>query len=480
MPPSIALLLWFMLLLALLRFDPAREPGISSALWVSLTWFFFVGSRQPSQWLYGNTALPVAEAMQEGNSLDLIVYSLLILLAFGILMSRSMSRSFDWRKFFSANVALTAIVSFALLSVLWSDFPFITLKRWIRDLGIYLVILVVLSDPRPFEAVRSLLRRLLFVLISLSILLIKYFPEMSIAYDWWTGQANYVGPTTSKNMLGVLCLVSGLFFFWDTLTRWGDRKQRRTRWIICVNVAFFSMTLWLLQIAASATSNVCFVLGCLVLAAAHSKPLKRSPALLILIPAGIGLYLFLQFALGIDIRTVLAEAVGRSSDLHGRTNIWRVVLSADPNPFVGVGYQSFWLGPQLLWIWAHPTFAGINEAHNGYIEVYLNLGVVGLLLLVALLIESYQTIWRKFMASSNFGSLSLALWTTFLFYNGTESAAFIGFLWVVFLLGVIAVPTRGKRLPANTVAPYARSSLPTYGTLRRHVTSPAGSSTPPA
>ena len=96
----------------------------------------------------------------------------------------------------------------------------------------------------------------------------------------------YVGATTGKNMLGVLCLVCGLFFFWDTVTRWSDRKEPRTRRIILVNVAFIAMTLWLLNISNSATSRVCLVLGCLVIAAAHSKMFRRHPAILkVLIPS---------------------------------------------------------------------------------------------------------------------------------------------------------------------------------------------------
>jgi transposase len=34
------------------------------------------------------------------------------------------------------------------------------------------------------------------------------------------------------------------------------------------------------------------------------------------------------------------------------------------------GYESFWLGPRLLWVWEQA--GGVNEAHNGYLEVYLN------------------------------------------------------------------------------------------------------------
>ena len=112
-----------------------------------------------------------AQALEDGNPLDRISLLALILLAIGILMSRS----FNWGIFFTRNLALMAFLSFALVSVFWSDFPFISFKRWFRDLGNYLVILVVLSDPRPLEAVRALLRRLCYLLIPLSILLIKYY-----------------------------------------------------------------------------------------------------------------------------------------------------------------------------------------------------------------------------------------------------------------------------------------------------------------
>ena len=40
-------------------------------------------------------------------------------------------------------------LSFALMSFCWSDFPFVAFKRWFRDLGNYLVILVVLVRSAP-------------------------------------------------------------------------------------------------------------------------------------------------------------------------------------------------------------------------------------------------------------------------------------------------------------------------------------------
>jgi hypothetical protein len=89
MPPILALVLWSILLLGLLRFDPAKASGTSLALWVPLIWMFIVGSRLPMQWLGGQGVTMGAQSLEEGNPLDRTVFFVLILLAIGILMSRS-------------------------------------------------------------------------------------------------------------------------------------------------------------------------------------------------------------------------------------------------------------------------------------------------------------------------------------------------------------------------------------------------------
>lgn len=458
MPPSLALFLWLVLLLALLRFDPANNPQTSLALWVPLIWMFFVASRLPSQWLGGGIQ-EASQALEEGNVLDRSVLIALILLAIGILALRS----FNWGGFFVRNFALVAFLSFALMSVFWSDFPFVAMKRWFRDFGDYLIILVVISDRHPAEAIGMMFRRLSYLLISLSILLFKYYPQLGRQYTIWEGTTMYVGATTSKNMLGVVCLISGIFFFWDTLTRWPLRKDRRTRRIIFVNVAFLTMTLWVLNLANSATSRICLVLGCMVIAAAQFRAMKRHPAFLkILIPMCFCLYVILEYGFGINAQ--LAEAVGRNPTLTGRTDLWKFLLSMHTNPLFGTGYDSFWLGPRLEFIWR--KFYLFNEAHNGYLDVYLNLGLIGLSLLLVYLIASYQRICRRLAAGSSLALLSLALWTVLLFYNVTE-AAFRGsqLMWLTFLMGAIVIPERAKDRVHGVAAPQYASALKSFQRL---------------
>lgn len=437
MPSTIALALWLGLLLALLYFDPAKEGRISYALWLPVIWMFILGSRLPSQWLGGSTGR-AAQSLEEGNPLDRMFFIILILASIAILMSRS----FRWVAFFRNNLALTALVGFALLSVCWSDYPFVAFKRWFRDLGTYLVILVAITDPSPQEAVRTVLRRFAYLLIPLCILLNKYFPELSKQYDPFSGVATYAGATTSKNMLGVACLVSGLFFFWDTLTRWPSRRKRQTKRIILVNLTFLAMTAWVLQVANSATSKACLALGCFVIAAVNSKTFARHPKFLkAVIPTCFIVYVVLAF--GFNLNGEIAGALGRDPTLTDRTKIWGILLGMKTNPLLGTGYESFWLGERLEKFWTY--FPGLNEAHNGYLEVYLNLGLIGLFLLVCFLVATYRSICRGLRNASGLASFAFGVWTITLFYNITEAAFKGQLMWFTFLIGVLSIPVFAKR-----------------------------------
>jgi exopolysaccharide production protein ExoQ len=391
---------------------------------------FIVASRLPSQW-FGNQMKATATVLEEGIPFDRNFIIVLMVISIFVLSSRS----FNWGQFFANNVALTIFLVFGLLSVLWSDFPFVAIKRWFRDLGIYLAILVTLSERHPMEAVCTVLRRLFYLLIPLSIVLIKYFPAMSRQYDFWTGVASYSGAASSKNMLGVLCLVSGLFFFWDTSARWSSRKTPIAKRIILLNLFFIVMTLWVLQKSSSATSQACLALGCIVILASRTNAGGLRGYLKVLIPGGISLYGLLAFGLGLDLNATMAGFFGRDPTLTDRTKIWKVVLSVDTNPLLGTGYETFWLGSRLQKVWQ--VFPGINEAHNGYLQMYLQLGFIGLLILCWVLMSFYRSIWRRHDALSGLAPLSLALWTVLAFYNVTEAAFQGGVLWLTLLPGVL-------------------------------------------
>src|SRR5262245_23884577 len=272
MSPDIAFFVWAIILILLLRYDASRDPGNSGALWIPVVWMFIIGSRLPAQWL-GWTPILAETAFEEGSELDRGIYLLLMILALGILMKRRL----DWRQVFARNTALVLFLLFALASVVWSDYPFISFKRWIRDLGTYMIVLLVLSDPHPMTAIATVMRRATCGLVFLSVVLIKYYPQLGVFYNPWNGAPEYMGATTSKNTLGVVCLISGLFYFWDTLERWRERRLRTTRRTLIVNVVLMAMTLWLLRLTESATSRVCLAIGCVVILMLHTTWAKANP-----------------------------------------------------------------------------------------------------------------------------------------------------------------------------------------------------------
>jgi exopolysaccharide production protein ExoQ len=435
MTPYLALFLWFVMLVGLFWFDPAKEPKVSTALWVPLIFLFFMASRQPAQWLGGGVSSPDAatmnSALEEGDPLNRTVLVVLFILGIAILASRS----FRWGNFFRRNWVLIAYLLFALLSVLWSDFPLPAFKKWFRDLGNFVMILVVISDSRPLEALSTLLRRLGYLLLPLSVVMIKYFPDLARQFDPWTGEGSYCGATVGKNMLGILCLVCGIYFFWDTVVRWPHRKNRAQKRAILVNGVLTYLTWWLLTTCNSATSMACLIIAYVVVLAAHSKAIQRNPRILsVAVPVILLTYMLLFFGLGLS--GMFAGAVGRTS-LSGRNEIWQIVLSQHTNPLFGTGYESFWLGPRLESIWAQGW--AINEAHNGYLEVYLNLGYVGLFLLLLFMAAVYRNICKKLRPFSSTGSFSLAIWVAFAFHNTTEADFRTGVMWFVFALVALAV-----------------------------------------
>lgn len=433
MPPMLALAIWIVLLLALLVFDPAKEPNVSGVIWIPVIWMAIAGSRLPSVWLGGSTG----GSLEEGNSVDRSIYSVLIVVAILVLMTRG----FNWPGFVAKNLPLVLFLTYAMISFLWSDFPYVAFKRWFRDLGNYFMVLLVLSDAYPLEALRTLLRRVSYLLIPLSVVLIKYFPEMAKSYGVWNGVAEFTGVTTSKNMLGALCLLSGLYFFWDVVNRWSHRKEGRNKRVLWVDFAFLGMTLWLLSLSNSATSKLCLTLGCMVIYVAHSRWGQRHATLLkVTIPAGVFLYAVLAF--GFNFNAQIASQVGRDPTLTDRTLIWSVVLSEKTNPVLGVGYESFWLGPRLERIW--PQVGAINETHNGYLDTYLTLGIVGLVLLILFLASAYRRACKYMTTVPELGVLALAVWTILLFYNVTEAAFKGGLLWTTLLCGAIVLPERAS------------------------------------
>ncbi len=93
-------------------------------------------------------------------------------------------------------------------------------------------------------------------------------------------------------------------------------------------------------------------------------------------------------------RDVIFRALGRSSDLTGRQGIWEQVLErATQHPVIGWGFATPWLPWDPMfdgWIVDHGET--VMQAHNMWIDVFLQLGIVGLTLMIGIYIAF---VWRS-------------------------------------------------------------------------------------
>jgi exopolysaccharide production protein ExoQ len=194
--------------------------------------------------------------------------------------------------------------------------------------------------------------------------------------------------------------------------------------------------LWLFRLADSATSLVCFMLGSAILVALHSKTLKlEQQPIGLLIVSGVIMLGLMQLIFGLS--DLVIGAVGRETTLTGRTALWADVLGMVQSPLFGTGFESFWVGPeaQVLWdkYWWHP-----NQAHNGYLETYINLGIVGVGLLAIVLFATYRSARAAYARATPMASLWLAYLFVIIVYNWTEASfkALHLLFFVFFLISV--------------------------------------------
>jgi exopolysaccharide production protein ExoQ len=94
----------------------------------------------------------------------------------------------------------------------------------------------------------------------------------------------------------------------------------------------------------------------------------------------------------------------------------------DVNPLLGVGFESFWLGIRVDMVADMLQGLHINEAHNGYLETYINLGGLGLALTFAMLAATYLKAQRDLTLNFHYGRFRLAYLAAFIVYNWTEAA----------------------------------------------------------
>lgn len=438
MPPQLAALIFAIFILYLFRLDLKKKIcGVSRAIWIPLIWMGISGSRFVSHWLNLGSPVKSAGAYLEGSPVDRAIFLILILSGVMILVRRRL----NWGQLFTQNAWIWLFFIFAAISFLWSDYPFVSLKRWIKALGNVIMVLVILTEDGPYQAIGVIFRRLAFLLLPLSVLFIKYYPHLGRSYHM--GQPMFTGVCDQKNGLGQLCLLSGIYFCWDVLLNRREEIESGRRLDYSIYL-MLPMIAWLLYMANSATCLACIVVAICLLLVARLPVVAREPCrILTLCIACVVLFGIMEFFF--DVKDTIITMLGRNPNLTTRVPMWEELLAMVKNPIVGYGWEGFWLGVRREIVFEK---WGVWNAHNGYLETYLNLGLVGLFFLVGWILFGLKKVALHLSIDYPAAILRLCFIVVVVLHNWTETS-FCGVnnIWMVFILSTIAVPgnTRPNR-----------------------------------
>jgi exopolysaccharide production protein ExoQ len=446
MPPQIAIVIFIVFVIWLLRIERRHAPKHSMALWIPTVWMLYICSKPLDLWFQSGGGGDI----ESGSPLDRLFLCVLLIIGFIIIIIKRIDLNVVMRN----NICLVLLILFMLLSVVWSNQLYISFKRWFRELVALFMALVVFTEGYPREALQSLFRRTIYILIPLSYPLIHYYPELGREYGRWSGGEMWIGVATQKNGFARLCLFSVYFIIWTFVKGKCEETKTNASLRRYIDIFILAMALWFMggpehTLTYSATSSLVLLVGLLLLFGllwARRYGMKLKANIYKTIIMGIIIYGTTTPFIGGLSMIDISSALGRDKNLTGRSEIWATLIPyAMMHPIVGYGFGGFWTTAMRELTSSH--------AHNGYLDIILNCGFIGLLFVIMFIISCCRKIELIMDQDYLLGCFWSCWLLMLLIYNITESSlgTFNGQLPALFLFLSIAECSLVKETKADII-----------------------------
>jgi O-antigen ligase len=339
--------------------------------------------------------------------------------------------------------SLTVVLSWCLLSAAWALEPAIALRR----LGLTTLVVLTIALSIQSLGVQRVLKLLRFVLATILIVdLVSIAIVPQAVHLSGEKAADLVGAWRGlhfhKNIAGVVAALSAILF-----ASFAAATRRRRDWLLFAGaMVFLFMT--------RAKTSIALV-GMAVAAGYVYRRALHSPRARFRVLLGMMAGLCVIFAAAALNQDALFSLLDDPELLTGRGAIWQALAaSAKDHPFVGVGYGSFWnIGdrtPVTQYSNSWVTLAA--HGHNGYLDVLVQVGVIGLaLVMIGLFVLPFNRLLSAGAHATSLRALCFSVFVFVTFFNLTES----GLLerdrpeWVMFVIMLTVL----HRLEADRVKP---------------------------
>ena len=371
----------------------------------------------------------------DANPLNTI-FTAFVLTVTLVLLLRNARTAFQYLPRMWPIMVLTLL---AIVSISWSDYPDITLHRSASLLtctlwGWYVTarydlknLIAIIRQAIGFMAIAS---------IAIAVAAPTIGGEDPVGPDGWRGIF------ATKNALGAIMAIGTVTYFYALVA------GRQTKFIVfLMHLAGMLICAAALYLARSSTSLVVALLGavlCIVI-----KLTYKRVGVAIIIWTAILLLLAPSVIIVTNQLGAIAPLLGRDAQLTGRVDLWLILPSyiAD-RPWLGYGFGAFWVADSenvsLIWNavgWAPP------HAHNGWLDLLLELGVVGLAVLslqILLIVAS----GIRAVVEGREPDIQYLLVTTLMIivFNISESDLVRpGVMWVLLVIAVTALAKIAKQ-----------------------------------
>jgi exopolysaccharide production protein ExoQ len=348
------------------------------------------------------------------------------------------------RRTVSRHPVAMVLLGVAIVSVTWSVSPQVTLTRAAVLAGTTLFGIYLAARFRSRELL--LLLACVFAVTALaSVVLIAVVPDRGIAGGTHVG--SWRGVYAHKNAFGLHMALGAVVFVLLAL----DVRRRRWRWrwlaaagaCLCAVLVVGSRSVTALMLTAMAALSLP-----LLAAVRHRSMARLLTALGLLMLLGIG-----GMLLAIAPESLLA-AVGKDNSLTGRFPLWAVLVQQlQERPWLGYGYGAFWTGWESGPSKVVADVAGEWypwQAHNGWLNVALQLGIVGTLVLLLDFVRNlHRSVLTLRATSSGAGQWPVILLIFLLVASASESVFLRqdDFFWLVYV--AVAFREREAAVPGS-------------------------------
>lgn len=318
------------------------------------------------------------------------------------------------------------LLALAGASVMWSVAPGISLRRFIAlalnlPIALYFAFAIRRDDT---------LRALSIVSLAICVVSALTIPIGGLRFDPTKGRIVLVAIFTAKTASGIFFAVASMIFF-GTACLYPRRSRSRWFWLGCM--AFALVELVLSNSRTPLVAAIAALAGCWI-ALFVFAPTGWQRRLAFTLRSGVATLIVL-FAVIIlpAVAAVILLLIGRDLTLTGRVGLWTYAIDKGwAQPWLGAGLRAFWtdtLTLDLLVLHAHwsegaTTEAMTSNAHNGYLDIWLELGFAGLVLFaifwIAYLVKALHRIAQDGVAAAWY----LAIWVMMTVYYLANSTVF--------------------------------------------------------